>query len=73
MYDEYGNPQGTTTGLPAIDATYNMNGGVGSSIRLKWDNENYVLVTHGGIHFYINAVDVAQITSAGMQVIPIFG
>jgi hypothetical protein len=73
MYDQNGNEAGTTTGWPAIDATYNMNSGVGDAIRLKWDNNNYVLVRNGQIDFYIGGVCVASVNSTGIPVVPVFG
>jgi hypothetical protein len=67
--DEYGNPK-FVVAAPAIDATYDMNAGVGSAIRLKWDNKNYIYVTKGQIRFYVeddagNSASRFQITKDG--------
>jgi hypothetical protein len=39
-------------GEAAIDATLNNNMGKGTEIRLKWDDENYIMVGVNYFHVY---------------------
>lgn len=59
----------------SLDATLNMNKGRGSAIRLKWDNENYIMVKKGQTEIYINSLTynksaLYSFTEAGLKSIP---
>lgn len=45
-------------GQCAIDATANMNTGIGDAIRFKWNNWNYLLVKENGIDMFIGSSSV---------------
>lgn len=60
-------------GSPAIDATYNNNQGWGSSIRLKWNDSNYIYLDSSSIKFYqggnaIHFFDTAAANLNGMYI-----
>lgn len=42
----------TNGGDPALDATDNLNQGIGNQIRLKWNDSNYIGVANNMIGFY---------------------
>jgi phage minor structural protein len=43
-----------TDGNPALDATFNMNQGIGHAVRFKWNDQNYILVQTDEVNFYFS-------------------
>ena len=57
----------------AIDATKSMNKGQGDAIRLKWDDDNYVMVSAKGTRFYNNGVEAISFGTTSEPIIKLFG
>lgn len=57
----------------AIDATKNMNQGKGESIRLKWDDNNYIRIDANGIMMYTNAQSTMSVSSRSSNFVTFFG
>lgn len=60
-------------GACAIDATASMNEGQGSSIRLKWDDSNYIRIDANGTMIYTNAQSTLSLSSRDGNLVSFFG
>ena len=57
----------------AIDATANMNQGKGDSIRLKWDDSNYIRIDANGVMMYTSGVSTMNVSSRNENKVSFFG
>ena len=57
----------------ALDATANMNQGKGQSIRLKWDDSNYIRIDANGTMIYTNAQSTLSLSSREGNLVSFFG
>lgn len=57
----------------ALDATANMNQGKGQSIRLKWDDSNYIRIDANGTMIYTNAQSTLSLSSRDGNLVSFFG
>lgn len=57
----------------AIDATASMNQGKGQSIRLKWDDSNYIRIDANGTMIYTNAQSTLSLSSRDGNLVSFFG
>lgn len=56
----------------ALDATANMNQGKGNSIRLKWDDYNYIKISSDDIAFYNNGKSTLRVGNQNNAVISFY-
>lgn len=57
----------------AIDATRSMNQGKGDSLRLKWDDSNYIRISSNDIAFYNNGKATLRVRDDSNPVISFYG
>lgn len=57
----------------AIDATASMNQGKGDSLRLKWDDSNYIKISASDIAFYNNGKATLRVREESNPVISFYG
>lgn len=68
LYADPANPILHLFGGCSLDATYNNEQGIGSSVRLKWDASNYIRISNSDIALYQGGIARYAFTSSELKV-----